>query len=54
MTMYVYNVHMKRISLFVSLPQYNALLTLAKMLGLSFSETLRRAIDAYLAQQKVS
>ena len=48
----MYNIFMKRISLFLSIPQYEALQRLAKQLGLSFSETLRRAIDAFLQQQK--
>jgi len=43
---------MKRITLFLSLPQYNALKALAQQLGLSFSEVLRRAIDAFLQSQK--
>jgi hypothetical protein len=43
---------MKRISVLLSVPQLEALKTLAKKLGLSFSETLRRAIDVYLEQQK--
>jgi hypothetical protein len=43
---------MKRISVMLSVPQFQALTALAKRLGLSFSEVLRRAIDAYLAQQK--
>jgi hypothetical protein len=43
---------MKRITVLLSLPQFEALATLAKRLGLSFSETLRRAIDAYLQQQQ--
>jgi predicted DNA-binding protein len=43
---------MKRISVLLSLPQLEALTALAKKLGLSFSETLRRAIDEYLKQQQ--
>jgi DNA-binding Lrp family transcriptional regulator len=33
-------------------PQFQALTALAKRLGLSFSEVLRRAIDAYLKEQQ--
>jgi len=43
---------MKRITVLLSVPQWEALMALAKRLGLSFSEVLRRAIDAYLEQQK--
>jgi Ribbon-helix-helix protein, copG family len=43
---------MKRITVLLSVPQWEALTALAQRLGLSFSETLRRAIDAYLDQQK--
>jgi hypothetical protein len=43
---------MKRIALFLSIPQYEALKALAQKLGLSFSETLRRAIDEFLKQQR--
>lgn len=43
---------MKRISVFLSIPQFQALTALAHKLGLSFSETLRRAIDAFLEQHK--
>jgi metal-responsive CopG/Arc/MetJ family transcriptional regulator len=43
---------MKRISVMLSVPQFQAITALAKKLGLSFSEVLRRAIDAYLQQQK--
>jgi len=43
---------MKRISVLLSIPQLTALQDLARKLGLSFSETLRRAIDAYLEQQR--
>ena len=43
---------MKRITVMLSLPQVDALTALAKKLGLRFSEVLRRAIDAYLQQQK--
>jgi hypothetical protein len=42
---------MKRIALFLSVPQYEALAALAKKLGLSFSEVVRRALDHYLKQQ---
>lgn len=38
--------------MFLSIPQFEKLQALAKKLGLSFSETLRRAIDAYLEQHK--
>ena len=43
---------MKRISVLLSIPQLEALRALAKKLGLSFSETLRRAIDNYLSQNR--
>jgi hypothetical protein len=43
---------MKRVTVMLSIPQYEALVKLAKKLGLRFSEVLRRAIDAYLKQQK--
>ena len=43
---------MKRIQVLLSIPQWEALTALAKKLGLSFSETLRRAIDEFLKQQK--
>jgi len=43
---------MKRITVMLSLPQFQALTTLAKRHGLSFSEMLRRVIDAYLEQHK--
>jgi Ribbon-helix-helix protein, copG family len=46
-----YNLAMKRIALFLSVPQYEALAALAKKLGLSFSEVVRRALDHYLKQQ---
>jgi len=39
---------MKRISIFLSEPQWIALRALAKKLGLGFSETLRRAVDEFL------
>lgn len=42
---------MKRIALFISFPQYEALQALAKKLGLRFSEVVRRALDEYLKQQ---
>ena len=55
MSIYIsYNRHMKRISLMLSIPQFNALTALATKLGLSFSEVLRRALDDYLARQKDS
>ena len=43
---------MKRITVLLSFPQFEALTALSKKLGLKFSEVLRRAIDAYLEQQK--
>ena len=43
---------MKRITVMLSIPQFEALQALAKKLGLRFSEVLRRAIDAFLEQQK--
>jgi len=43
---------MKRISLFLSVPQFQALRALAKKLGLSFSEVVRRALDEFLKQQR--
>ena len=36
----------------LSLPQFQALMALAKQRGLSFSEMLRRVIDTFLEQQK--
>ena len=43
---------MKRISLFLSVQQYDALKRLSERLGLSVSELIRRAIDAFLRQEK--
>jgi hypothetical protein len=48
----MYSSGMKRISVLLSIPQLTALKALAQKLGLSFSEVLRRAIDAYLKQEK--
>jgi hypothetical protein len=42
--------HMKRIHLFLSQPQWVALVALAKARGLSFSEMVRRVIDEYLRE----
>ena len=36
----------------LGIPQVEALIALAKQRGISFSEMLRRAIDAFLDQQK--
>jgi hypothetical protein len=44
--------YMKRISLYLSIPQLTALTVQAKRLGLSLSELIRRVLDAYLNQQK--
>lgn len=41
---------MKRISFLLPDPMWQALHTLAESTGLSFSEHLRRAIDAYIKQ----
>lgn len=43
---------MKRISLFFSIPQWEALVALSKELGISFSETVRRAIDRFLEEHR--
>ena len=45
---------MKRVTVMLSIPQFQALTALAKQLGLSFSEMLRRAIDEYLSRHKDS
>ena len=39
---------MKRISVFLSMPQYQALKALARQRGLRFAEVLRQAIDFFL------
>ena len=49
-----YNSHMKRVTVMLSIPQFQALMALAKQRGLSFSEILRRAIDEYLSRHKDS
>lgn len=56
---YVHHMHifgiimlMRRVTVMLGVPQFQALTALAKAMGLSFSEVLRRAIDAYLSQQK--
>lgn len=43
---------MKRISVYIALPQYRALVGMAKTRGLTFAEVLRRAIDQFLHTEK--
>jgi predicted DNA-binding protein len=45
---------MKRINLFISDQQYQRLMVLQKRLGLTLSELIRRAIDAFLKQEEQS
>ncbi|HEX6827139.1 MAG TPA: ribbon-helix-helix protein, CopG family [Nitrospiraceae bacterium] len=42
---------MKRISIMLSLPQVTALKAKAQSLGITFSELVRRVLDAYLEQK---
>jgi GIY-YIG catalytic domain len=46
------NRHMKRTTIVLSDPQYDAMHTLAKKRDLPFSELVRRAIDVYLRHQR--
>jgi hypothetical protein len=39
---------MKRITVFLALPQYRALSQMARAHGLTFAEMLRRALDHFL------
>ena len=50
----MYILHMKRINLFTSDQQYEALMTLKRRLGLNLSELIRRAIDLLLRHEGVS
>lgn len=43
---------MQRISVFLSVPQYRALKTMAQQRGLTLAELIRRAIDQFLATEK--
>lgn len=43
---------MKRITVFLTWPQYQALTRLAHRQGLSFAEMLRRALDHFLTTVK--
>jgi predicted DNA binding CopG/RHH family protein len=46
----MYHRGMKRITVFISQPQFAALKRLAQAQGISFAEVLRRALDAFLRQ----
>jgi Ribbon-helix-helix domain len=50
----MYTLPMKRINLFISDQQLEALMTLQKRLGLTLSELIRRAIDLLLRHEDVS
>ena len=43
---------MKRISVYLALPQYRALVGMSKTRGLTFAELLRRAIEQFLKAEK--
>ena len=46
--MYAYQAYMKRISLFVSEPQYQRFRQLARVAGRPYAELVREALDSYL------
>jgi hypothetical protein len=43
-----YNRPMKRISFFITIPQYQALKRLSQKLGMGIAELIRRAVDDFL------
>ena len=42
---------MKRVAMFLTQPQIDAMAAIAKTLGLTFSELVRRALDIFIEQQ---
>jgi Ribbon-helix-helix domain len=48
----MYDLLMKRINLFISDQQFQRLMAIQNRLGLTLSELIRRAIDAFLKQEE--
>ena len=45
---------MKRISVYIALPQYRALVGMSRARGLTFAELLRRALEQFINHEKES